>query len=75
MNKMPMASFLVLTALGSSIWTTILALAGFYLGKNYEVITTMLAPYSKVFLLLAIVIIIVWFIKRRLSDQHSSNNI
>lgn len=75
MNKMPIASFLVLTALGSSIWTTILALAGFYLGKNYEVITTMLAPYSKVFLLLAIVIIIVWFIKRRLSDQHSSNNI
>lgn len=75
MNKMPMASFLVLTALGSSIWTTILALAGFYLGKNYEVITTMLAPYSKVLLLLAIVIISVWFIKRRLSDQHSSNNI
>ena len=75
MNRMPLVSFLILTALGASIWTTILTLAGFYLGKNYEVIATMLAPYSKVFLLLAIVIIIVWFIKGRLSDQHNSNNV
>jgi len=75
MNKMPLVSFLVLTALGSSIWTTILTLAGFYLGKNYEVISTMLAPYSKLFLLLAVAIIIAWLIKNRLSAQHNSNNI
>ena len=73
MNKMPLVSFLVLTALGASIWTTILTLAGFYLGKNYEVIATILAPYSKVFLLFAIVFIIAWLIKRRLLDRHSSN--
>lgn len=73
MNKMPLVSFLVLTALGASIWTTILTLVGFYLGKNYEVIATILAPYSKVFLLLAIVFIIAWLIKRRLLDRHSSN--
>ena len=35
MNKMPLTVFLVLTTLGASIWTTILTLAGFYLGKNY----------------------------------------
>ena len=75
MNKMPLLSFLVLTALGASIWTTILTLAGFYLGRNYEVIQAMLAPYSKVFLLLAVFIIIAWFIKRRLSDRHDSHNI
>lgn len=71
MNKMSIVSFLVLTALGSSIWTTILTLAGFYLGKNYEVIETMLAPYSKIFLLLAAIIIISVFIKHRLSKQHT----
>lgn len=73
MNKMPLTSFLVLTTLGASIWTTILTLAGFYLGKNYEVIATMLAPYSKIFLVLAVAIIIAWFIKRRLYDQHDNN--
>lgn len=72
---MPLVSFLVLTAVGASIWTTILTLAGFYLGKNYEVIATMLAPYSKLFLLLAVAIIIAWLIKRRLSAQHNSTNI
>lgn len=71
MNKMPIISFLVLTALGSSIWTAALTLAGYYFGKNYEVIATTLAPYSKVFLLLAVVIIIGWVIKRRLSDRHN----
>ncbi|MGP9689829.1 DedA family protein [Psychrobacter sp. AOP22-C1-C5] len=71
MNKMPLVSFLVLTALGSGIWTTMLTLSGFYLGKNYEVIETMLAPYSKVFLLLAGVIILSLFIKHRLSNKHT----
>ena len=67
MNQMPLLSFLILTALGSSIWTTLLTLAGYHFGKNYELIATILAPYSKIFLLLAVVVIIGWFIKRRLS--------
>lgn len=67
MNQMPLLSFLILTALGSSIWTTLLTLAGYHFGKNYELIATILAPYSKIFLLLAVVIIIGWFVKRRLS--------
>jgi len=75
MNKMPMLSFLTLTALGSSIWTTLLTLAGYHFGKNYVLIETMLAPYSKVFLLLAVIVIIGWFIKRRLSSQHNIDNV
>lgn len=75
MNKMPMLSFLTLTALGSSIWTTLLTLAGYHFGKNYVLIETMLAPYSKVFLLLAVIIVIGWFIKRRLSSQHNIDNV
>ncbi|AMN49952.1 MULTISPECIES: DedA family protein [unclassified Psychrobacter] len=68
MNKMPLLSFLALTALGSSIWTTVLTLAGYYFGENYQVVETTLAPYSKIFGALALIIIVGWFIKRRLSD-------
>ena len=71
MSKMPILPFLAFTALGSSIWTSLLTVAGYYFGENYEVIETMLAPYSKGFLLLAVVIIIAWFIKRRLSARHN----
>lgn len=65
MNNMPLLPFLALTALGSSIWTAVLTLAGYYLGQNYEIIEGALAPYSKGFGLLVIVIIIGWLIKRR----------
>lgn len=75
MSKMPMLPFLAFTALGSSIWTTLLTVAGYYFGENYEVIETMLAPYSKGFLLLAIVIVIGWLMKRQLSAHHKINNI
>ncbi len=69
MSKMPMLPFLLLTALGSSIWATILTLAGYYLGQNYEVIEGVLAPYSKIIVILLIVIIIGIVIKRRISDK------
>lgn len=72
MNNMPIVYFLVLTALGSSIWTTLLTLAGYYFGKNYQVIENSLAPYSKIFLLLAIAIIVGWLVKRRLVDQTNT---
>ncbi|NRD70512.1 DedA family protein [Psychrobacter okhotskensis] len=65
MNNMPLLPFLALTALGSSIWTAALTLAGYYLGQNYEVIEGVLAPYSKGFGILVVVIIIGWLIKRR----------
>ncbi|WP_440453622.1 DedA family protein [Psychrobacter sp. ASPA161_9] len=68
MNKMPLLPFLTLTALGSSIWTTVLTLAGYCFGENYQVVETALAPYSKIFGVLALIIIVGWFIKRRLSD-------
>ena len=75
MSKMPILPFLVFTALGSSIWTSLLTIAGYYFGENYEIIETMLAPYSKGFLLLAVVIIIGWFMKRRLMARRNINNI
>ena len=75
MNKMPILSFIVLTALGSSIWVTVLTLAGYHFGNNYEVIETVLAPYSKIFLVLALLIVVGCFIKRRLSNPINRNSI
>nr|WP_317199933.1 DedA family protein [uncultured Psychrobacter sp.] len=69
MNKMAIVPFLALTALGSSIWTTVLTLAGYYLGQNYEVIEGVLAPYSKIIGIAIVIVIIGLVIKRRLNDQ------
>ncbi len=71
MNKMSLLPFLALTALGSSIWTAGLTLAGYYLGENYASIETTLAPYSKIIGGIVIVIIIGWFVKRRRNNKKS----
>ena len=74
MNNMPLPPFLVLTALGSSVWATVLTLAGYYLGQNYEVIQSILAPYSKGIGIAVVIIIIGWFIKNRLSNRKNNKN-
>ena len=71
---MALLPFLALTALGASIWTAILALAGYYLGQNYDAVAGMLAPYSKAIGILIVVAVIGLLIKRRLSSQESAND-
>lgn len=62
MARMPMLPFLMLTTLGSAIWTTLLAYAGYVLGANYNTVSTFIEPISKivVLLVLAITVIIVF---------------
>lgn len=69
MNKMPLPPFIILTTAGAAIWTTLLTLAGYHFGQNYEVIEKFLAPYSKIFLGAAIVIVIIWLLRRRMSQS------
>ena len=69
MNKMPLLPFIILTTAGAAIWTTLLTLAGYHFGQNYEVIEKFLAPYSKTFLGAAIVIVIIWLLRRRMSQS------
>ena len=69
MNKMPLLPFLVLTTLGSSVWATVLALAGYYLGQNYELVEAVLAPYSKIIGVILIVVVIGIIIKQRLTNK------
>lgn len=60
MARMPMLPFLVLTTIGSAIWTTLLAYAGYALGANYEMVETFISPISKgvVAIVLSIALII-----------------
>lgn len=74
MNKMALLPFLALTALGASIWTAILALAGYYLGQNYDAVAGILAPYSKAIGISILVIIVGLLIKRRLSYRKKAGD-
>jgi membrane protein DedA with SNARE-associated domain len=62
--KMPFYQFLLLTTLGSAIWTTLLTLAGYLLGENYERVDQYLGPLSYVVIGTLFIIAVNWLLKR-----------
>jgi membrane protein DedA with SNARE-associated domain len=64
MNRMPFLRFLLLTTLGSAIWTTLLTVAGYILGANWEAVVGFISQYQK--LVLAVIVIgVIYFVVRR----------
>lgn len=49
-NRMPLVPFLLLTTLGSGVWTAILALLGYQLGSRFGEVETYLSPASNLIL-------------------------
>lgn len=56
-NKMKMSIFLFYTLIGTIIWNVILIYAGVFLGENWAVFSSIISRYSKVVLLLIILVI------------------
>ncbi|MFE9746269.1 DedA family protein [Saccharothrix saharensis] len=67
-ERMPLPSFLLLTAAGSLIWNSALILTGYVLGENYHLIDQYMGIVSKVVIGL-VVVAVVWFVVSRLSRQ------
>lgn len=50
MSEMPLPKFVLFSALGSALWASLLAYAGYVLGDNYEKVEHLISPISKVVL-------------------------
>jgi len=59
-EAMALAPFLLVTAIGSGLWTALLAYAGYWLGANFRQVEAYLNPVSYVIL----AIIVVWYVWR-----------
>lgn len=49
LEKMNLATFLLFTAIGTSVWNLALLGAGFYMGQNWEAVVSFMDKYSLVF--------------------------
>lgn len=65
MSEMPMPKFLLYSAIGSGLWATALAGAGYLLGENYDQVEQYVGPASRIILVVAVVTAALWFLKRR----------
>jgi membrane protein DedA with SNARE-associated domain len=72
--RMPLPRFIALTTLGSAVWNTVLVTAGWLLGAQWESVSEVMGPVSRVVavVLVAAVLVGAFFWWRRRSADPSS---
>lgn len=71
--KMNLATFLLWTTLGTSIWTSALTTLGYVLGRNYERVSEYLGPISTAITVLLVAAVVVWVVRRRRRKATASD--
>lgn len=74
-TKMPFTPFILLTALGSFIWVVILAILGYTLGANQELLHTYYEELKWILLFLGILWILNFFRKKRKKRLTKENRV
>nr|WP_094294100.1 DedA family protein [Mycobacterium neumannii] len=64
---MPFVQFLALTTAGSAAWNSLLVVAGYQLGDNWETVSTWTSRYQYAVLAVAAALIAVWLVGKRRS--------
>ncbi|MGF1525142.1 MAG: DedA family protein [Leptolyngbyaceae cyanobacterium] len=64
LSQMPLIPYLLYTFVGTVVWTGALAIAGFFLGSQFEQVQAFIAPISKVVLTIVVVVGVAWFGRR-----------
>ena len=76
MSEMAFGKFLLLTTLGTVIWNTVLVYLGVFMGDKWETIVEIIDKYSKVVLVLLIIVFIgavIWFYRSRMKKDKKKN--
>ena len=69
MSEMPLPTFLLYSSVGSGLWATLLAGAGYLLGSNYEVVEQYVGPVGTGVVALLAVGAVVWIVRRKRQPQ------
>ncbi|RJF73767.1 DedA family protein [Deinococcus cavernae] len=72
-SEMPLPKFLIYSTIGSGVWASALAYAGYALGENYEDVAHIVDPASKIILALVGAFLIWTFIRRKrahIGERH-----
>ncbi|WP_245792452.1 DedA family protein [Bowdeniella nasicola] len=72
-TRMPMLTFMGLTALGSLLWNTALILAGYYLGENWHLVEKYVGVLTYVVAGLVVLLIVLW-VAMRLKSRHATES-
>lgn len=65
LSEMNLGTFLLYSALGTSLWALLLAALGGVLGQNYGLVDTYLGPVALIIIGVVVVFAVVWILRRR----------
>lgn len=65
MSGMPFGKFMSYSAFGTLIWTTFLALIGFYFGENQALMATIFTQIGNFVLILLAIVVLIWFLNKK----------
>jgi membrane protein DedA with SNARE-associated domain len=64
-SGMKLLPFLLYIILGETLWQSLLAYAGYTLGRRYELVAWYSAPFVKILVVVFLVAFVVWFVRRK----------
>ncbi|NUW34287.1 DedA family protein [Nonomuraea sp. SMC257] len=73
LERMPLATFCALTAIGSLVWNTLLVVAGYLLGDNWSRVEQYVGTGTNILLGLAAAAILLWAGRRVAENRRSSS--
>ncbi|NEB77499.1 DedA family protein [Streptomyces sp. SID14478] len=74
-ERMPLPRFLALTAIGSLIWNSVLVLAGYWLGDQWDLVEQYVGVLSKVVLGAAVIAVAGWVVVRLRGRERSRHRV
>ncbi|GBF04456.1 hypothetical protein DAERI_020053 [Deinococcus aerius] len=70
--RMPLPLFLLLTTLGTAVWTALLTLAGYLLGENYAAVERVVGPLGPVVLGTLVLAVLVFIVVRWRAERRAA---
>ena len=74
-EPMPMATFLLLTALGSLIWNSVFVVAGYVLGENRQVIERYAGAYQNLVLAVGVLAVLAFVVIRMIGARRNRQRV
>ena len=76
MSKMPFWIFSIYTIIGTAVWSSLLGLAGYFLGEKWEIVSTYVEKYEKVIIVLIVIAVVLYVIRgiKNMKKDKQQNN-
>jgi len=71
-SKMKFILFSVYTLIGTAIWSTILAMAGYFLGSKWEIVSEYVSKYEKIIIVILIIGVVLYVVRGVVNMRKSS---